>query len=362
MEAFVKKEFVNPGKFCHLIGARNDAMQCLFGPSIAALGDIICQIPGMRTIMADSVKKGQCITECIYGSVNVLEVDYTAWDSTLSVFDLELTHYVYKQLFHGFPRIAEVLAKHTVSCWSYSNGCRYTLTGTRVSGDSDTTVGNSILHWIYNVALLEEITHAYAPWTSCHHFEVAGDDGVLGLPVESIDLEELVHAGKKIKAVYRADPHDTQFCSGVVMPCEVDGKVVDRLYRLPGRTVGRIGFAPDPVPERAIGAVLADRALAEVYACSGCPITSALANNLHRYGVENCQSRWKTDRDVQRRLRLEQSVPLCQSVLPITRSRFAYLFDIAASAQRRLERILAVKVCPRPYHNSLLNLIATEHN
>jgi len=360
VEAFIKKEFVKPGKFCHIIGSRNDVLQCLLGPAIAACGELLHAIPGLRTITATSVGKGRAIADIIFGCENVLEIDYTAWDSTVSSFDLELVDYIYQQLFPDVPDLGRILAFHSVSTWSYSNACRYTLTGTRVSGDSDTTVGNSFLHWCYCVALLEDITNVYSSFDSPEHFEVAGDDGVIGLPCAEIDLEELALAGKQIKAVYRLDPDTAQFCSGLVMQCQVDGMQVDRLYRLPGRTVGRIGFTPDAVPESATTSVLEERTLAEIYACSGSPITSTLAECLHQFAVQHPGSVWRSDRDVRRRLLLEQSIPICEEILPSTRVRFAKLYGISVPAQLEVESHIKTAIRHGNIQHPLLNFIAND--
>ena len=285
-----------------------------------------------------------------------MEVDYTAWDSTVSKFDLELTHYIYRRLYPAHPNLARILSYHSTSVWSYRNGCRYTLTGTRVSGDSDTTVGNSILHWIYCHVLLEGL---YREWDIAMHFEVAGDDGVIGCPVERVALDVLVECGKVVKSIYRVDPNFTQFCSGVVLPIQIDGHVRSRLYRLPGRSVGRIGFAPDSIPRRAAYYVLEQRALAEMYACAGVPINHTLARSVHSFATKLATDHWKSDRDVQRRLRLEQTVPMVQEVCPLTRARFAHVFGITPSIQREVERDVAHQVLHRGMvHNAVLNYLA----
>ena len=315
-------------------------MQCLLGPYFAALGHVLSHIPGARCISANSLDKGRYIDQALYGSLNVLEDDYSAWDSTVTPFDLELTDSLYHSVFGELPHdVLAALRAHRGSHWVFGCGIRYTLDGTRVSGDSDTTVGNTVLHWCYNHALLVFEGH-YPAYDAHNHFEVSGDDGVLGLSRPSIDLEVLGLCGKQVKAIYRLDPLSTTFCSGVVLPVVIDGIAQPRYYRMPDRVVNRIGFTAKFVTEKQGPTQLAYKALSEAYASSGCPVMDALARRVYRDAVLDSTTRWVFDRDVQRRLDLEKTVPPIPSIAHATRLAFAELFGISPTQQEEAEKYI----------------------
>ena len=340
VSAFLKRELVEPGKHCHIIGSRNDVMQCILGPYFAALGDVLSEIPGARCIKANSIGKAEYLSEALYGCINVLEDDYSAWDSTITQFDLGIADRLYHSVFGDLPReVITALCAHRSSAWKYGCGIRYTLDGSRVSGDSDTTVGNTIIHWCYNHALLVRQNH-YPLYDAHNHFEVSGDDGVLGLSRPAIDLEVLQKCGKEVKAIYRVDPACTTFCSGITFPVMLDGVRTTRYYRLPGRVINRLCFTSQVLSARQAPAQLAYKALSELYACAGCPVLHALAGRVYRDAVISSTTRPIFDREVQRRLDLERTVPPIHTVDAATRLAFAEVFGVGPAEQIEAENYL----------------------
>ena len=364
VDAFIKRELVAAGKYPHIIGSRNDVLQCLLGPVIAAIEPHLSKVPGARCISANSLGKGRYVEEALFMCHKALEVDFTAWDSTVSQFDLQLTHSIYTRLFSSFcsPWITIALAAHATSKWSYRDGCRYTLIGTRVSGDPDTTVGNTIIHWCYNQAFLGGGTRPLYPWLAAHHhFEVAGDDGVMGLPDRPYDLSFYTRCGKDAKPIPRPMVDDATFCSGVVLPVVVGGVVCPRLYRVPGRSIGRLPYTSRVVSRRFASSELEARALSEIYASSGLPVVFEYARLLFRSSCHGPRRDLPADRDVARRLMLEQSVPLVTTVDSRTRESFAHLFDVDISTQIQSELRLAAAPPWAQVHCPVLNHLTSAH-
>lgn len=79
------------------------------------------------------------------GDVVSVAFDAVAWDGHVSVEMLRAEHSFYEQLFPGDSRLQTLLSWQLTNHCVSRHGLRYTCPGTRMSGDANTSVGNSLL-------------------------------------------------------------------------------------------------------------------------------------------------------------------------------------------------------------------------
>jgi len=116
----------------------------------------------------------------------------------------------------------------------------YTVTGTRKSGNADTTVGNSVINVGFWSVVLKR---AGLTWNDARLI-VMGDDSVLALRCRSItqaQIDELAQgSGLSIKVELTRDWHELKFCSCRFFSLHGGGY---RMASLPGRYIAKGGFA-----------------------------------------------------------------------------------------------------------------------
>jgi hypothetical protein len=98
------------------------------------------------------LKKMRNFKDCV-----VFEVDGSAFEAHVDVWQLKEEHQVYLAAHHGDSRLASLLARQLVNEGVTSNGVKFSRAGGRASGDFNTGMGNSIIMTVVVVAVLKEL-------------------------------------------------------------------------------------------------------------------------------------------------------------------------------------------------------------
>nr|QTJ63683.1 RNA-dependent RNA polymerase [Dipteran tombus-related virus] len=150
------------------------------------------------------------ITRCAKRFRYTTEVDHTEFDSHITREHLELSHTFYKACYptsQELPYLCNQTLRNRVRTYQ---GDRWEINGTRMSGDVDTSLGNSII----NYALLSAMLHD----TGIHDFEIIvnGDDSILftNIPV-NVQLMSRIARKYNMNSKINASTdniHHTEFC------------------------------------------------------------------------------------------------------------------------------------------------------
>lgn len=166
-------------------------------------------------------------------------LDHSAWDAHVSVRHLQAEHSLYKKIFPD-PLLARLLKAQLRNRGSTAKGTRFYTPGTRMSGDMNTGLGNSLL----NAAILRLWLKDSGVRGSVY---VDGDDSVV--VVDAADCSRLkpvkewmATMGMETKLEIAWDLESCEFCQ-----CRPvwDG-VGWRMVRNPVRVLERIGWSVQP--------------------------------------------------------------------------------------------------------------------
>lgn len=132
------------------IQARHDAYKYVLGPYIAQIENdlsnrgILCKGLTPRELGARYEVMIEKFTDPV-----VVEIDYNRFDAHVSLEMLRLEHDVYKKYFD----IGELLQYQEKNHCSTRSHLKYDITGTRMSGDMNTSCGNGLLNWAMTTAV-----------------------------------------------------------------------------------------------------------------------------------------------------------------------------------------------------------------
>lgn len=332
IDGFLKREMVDPGKAVHLIGSRNLYHRVIFGRYIAALERRLYKLKEFIPLCSNSYECGIRVAEVLEGSVKILETDHTAWDAHMSKPLLQLVHEFYRKVFGNVPELEECLEAQLVNIWEFSNGCRYVLQGTRTSGDSDTSCGNSLIH----VAINRYLGRTYF----CDIDQVVkGDDSVISFKTNTVfPLEQYSECfGFEVKPIWRDDPAEVEFASSIVLPVSKDNQLTFKMFRLPRKVLTRVCYTLGEYSSSGALERFADKVTCELVCNRGAPIIQAFTQYLYRC-VRVPSSGRTLDSSEQFRLHLFSGGP--SRVEPEARRIFAHKFGIGISDQILCENYL----------------------
>lgn len=213
-------------------------------------------------------------------------LDHSKFDSHIKTEMLVELHKLYvKRAGDNWLRF---LLRHSLVNKGYSkNGLRYTVKGTRMSGDYDTGLGNTMI----NIAVLL----AYVGNTK-HHMLVDGDDSII--IVEAADYPGLDpgvfdQLGFATEIGTTTDLHEVEFCQSKLLPTEPPRFARD--YR---KAFSKIQLAFKRYDDKSIHRYLAGIGQGELSVSNGVPMLAPMAaklaalskkpifeaNYYHRYG------------------------------------------------------------------------------
>lgn len=196
--------------------------------------------------------------------------DHSKFDSHVKPEHLKLIHKLYLNCYKS-KQLAQLLKQQLINkCYS-KGGISYTVKGTRMSGDYDTALGNTLLnHYILNAVFRN----------TKHHILLDGDDSVIVMPKEHlqyVDWSEFSRMGMTTTYEVVDDLKKVEFCRSRL----IDVHRTPRFARDWRRAAANMGVTIQNYPNQdAWLRYYAGVGLGELAASSGVPIIGVLAQKL----------------------------------------------------------------------------------
>lgn len=203
-----------------------------------------------------------------YMKPTIVLMDHSKFDAHVTIEHLKLTHrYYLKFVPKSMKKVLNMMIRNR--CRSKS-GIHYKVEGTRMSGDYDTALGNSIINYvIIKDALIKSGATKFSIYLD-------GDDSVVFVEGDFKFNINFGWYGMETKINYITDFNDIEFCQG--FPCPTIGMMV----RNPIRALSHMSVAGKPLPIKAVKAYLATLGEGEMHLSSGVPVIYPLSEKLSR--------------------------------------------------------------------------------
>lgn len=144
VEYFQKIEQLDEVKDPRAIQARSDNFKARVGPWIHALEHRVRERLPILVKGLSETDKARYIQTLRQRANNVVELDFSRFDRSLSVELLSATeHLIYRRVLPS--NVADLMAKQLHSTVASRNGAVYYVDGTRMSGDMNTSIGNCLV-------------------------------------------------------------------------------------------------------------------------------------------------------------------------------------------------------------------------
>lgn len=205
-----------------------------------------------------------------YPSPVAILLDHSKFDAHITYEMLECEHWYYRQVYKNDPLLNRLLRWQILNRGQTKNGTRYTVKGTRMSGDVNTSLGNTILNYAMIVAWLEECSIQA-------RVVVDGDDSVVicdASDVGKVDLSLWKEYGMETKSQFAYEFESVEFCQ--CRPVEIDG--VWRMIRNPCRLVKRAPWTVKKYQPNVEKRLVRTIGFGEAVCNYGCPVNQAYAN------------------------------------------------------------------------------------
>lgn len=199
----------------------------------------------------------------IYGQYKtclMIAADHSKFDSCVRVEHLRRIHRFYKKFHDGCP-VLNWLLEQQINNKGMSRFWRYKVRGTRMSGDFDTALGNSLINYV-----------VLKGWLASHgvsgHVYIDGDDSVVF--IEAGDLAKLRFDceawGFETTFSVHEDLYDVEFCQTRLIRSDPPNMVRDPRKVLASLAICLNKYAPTTWP-----AILQGKIKCEIYANQGAP-------------------------------------------------------------------------------------------
>nr|WKV34575.1 MAG: RNA-dependent RNA polymerase [Riboviria sp.] len=204
VDMFHKIEQLDEDKDPRAIQARHDTYKTRLGPWMAAFEERCKENLPFLVKGLDENARADRLAAKRARALNVVEIDYSRFDKHCSLKLLENTeHLIYEHCFP--PAVNDLIRQQRVNVCKTIGGAQYTVVGTRMSGDMNTSIGNCLVNACLSAA-------AGIPLDS---LLVEGDDMIAFITNEERDrlnIDLISRAGQKPKL--RLNPADGgSFCS-----------------------------------------------------------------------------------------------------------------------------------------------------
>jgi len=289
------------------------------------------------TIAADLMQKAEHFSDPVF-----LLLDASKFDSCVDVKWLQYTHACYQKLFVAGNRWLRRLSSLTlVNRGRSKRGIRYKTWGTRMSGDMDTGLGNSIIMWTLLKGFLKHIQVAGSVY-------VNGDDSVVVIErkhlsrAKNMDYFKLLGFNMKYEISDSLD--QVEFCQARLMETDYGFTMA----RNPVRVIGKAGWSTKPMGSRKMRDHVHTLGLCERAASWGVPIASAMATafiDSTPTGRYRPMAPWLNDYYNQMRKWWKNGVP---KISIQTRVNFEIVWGISVSEQLAIEKSMRVKILLEP--------------
>lgn len=146
------------------------------------------------------IEKSEAFSDPVF-----VELDHSRFDSTVSVDHLKMEHWFYNSVYKDTS--LKLMLRHQLCNKGWTrHGIRYKVNGTRMSGDYNTGLGNSLI----NRATIESAVAGVK-----HELMVDGDDSVLILEARDLgcfDVDHFRRFGFKTKIFYKTKINEVEYC------------------------------------------------------------------------------------------------------------------------------------------------------
>jgi hypothetical protein len=261
-----------------------------------------------------------------------LLVDHKRFDSQLTAPVIKMEHYIYCQLLGENPELNWLLSQQINNKGVSMHGVRYAVTGTKMSGEYNTALGDSLV----NYSLLRQ-------WTEHLDAEifVDGDDSVVAIStaaLPNLDLQWFEKHGWVTKVdVVSGPPEAVEFCQSRPVEFTTGWRMTRNPIRLLARGVCTVKNYRGTGWYRYIKA----GADCEAKCGQGVPVHQEFAKYLSRHtggyaakGVDYDEPYWS---------QFEPTFTGWVEIPERTRASYAEAWGITPTEQRRLERVLSVR-------------------
>lgn len=255
--------------------------------------------------------------------------DHSKFDASLSVELIEEVEIAFYKRFSSDPIFLEALSKQLNNRCMTKHGIRYTCIGRKMSGEYNTSCGDSIV----NLAIM---LHAFSGRRV--HPIINGDDSIIVVDWDpSMSVPDFTKYGMKTESEMVMDLESVEFCQS--RPVEIrEGEW--RMVRNPVRALSR-GVTSVKRYHGIAWAKLVNAIGASEMACNdGVPVMQEFARYMLRSGGKLTKA--ILEGEISRRARLERTLsPTPKAIQPCARLSFAKAFGIEPVVQVQLEQMLA---------------------
>lgn len=288
-----------------------------------------------HTLAEDFLKKRDLFRDPAF-----LMLDASKFDAHVSVEFLEIVRCFYVQLLQlaGQAKYVSYLWGKTLTSYGYTrHGIKYKTRGTRMSGDMDTGLGNSLI-------MFAALTHyMYVTGISKYVMAINGDDSVIFIEKDQLakarDISCFVEMGLKMKFEVALDFQHMEFCQCRMVETDYGWT----LARSPHRIITRLGWSVNKFGKSRLKDYILSLGMGECAVSYGVPIGYAIGLALKlagRGGKYTVWDRWAQEWCQQERY-WEAEVG---TVSYATRVSYERAFDISPEKQIELENSIKVRL------------------
>lgn len=273
-----------------------------------------------------------------------LQLDAKKFDTYVDVKWLQLCADFYCALFSPSDkrRIRWLWSRTLVNTGSSRSGLKYTTWGTRMSGDMDTGLGNSLIMWTLLTAYLE------SNGILKYSIMVNGDDSVIVIErsqlAEARNLSTFTKYGFSMTFEVAYSFSDLEFCQSKPVLTDYGWTMA----RNPHRVMGRTSWSVNKYGKSKMRSFVHTLGKCERAASWGLPIASTLATKMIEATPGSKMMRlspWLEDHYN----RMQRWWKLGEPTISLeTRNNFADAWNISAEEQIRLENSIKIDVLARP--------------
>lgn len=195
-------------------------------------------------------------------------LDHSKFDSCVQVKHLRFLHRIYTRAIRD-PRFKCMLQYQINNRGFTKGGIRYKVQGTRMSGDYDTGLGNTILNHYLMYVVFRNVKF---------HLLLDGDDSVVVMEkseLVKVDFGEFARLGFGTTYKIVSELNQVEFCRAILIPDEIP-----RFARDPVRAITNMSASFNWYTEEGYRHYLAGLGLGEAAASNGVPIISVIAAKL----------------------------------------------------------------------------------
>lgn len=213
------------------------------------------------------VEKMKDFTSPVY-----IEVDHSKFDSTIRVEHLRTIHKYYKQFYPRSKQFNYLLECQINNVGYTKGGIKYKVRGTRMSGDYDTGLGNSLINY--------HCLYGFVKHLDYFDFILDGDDSIIIVEEDDIgklDFDHFGRVGFETKYCIKRDIHTVDFCQCRLMTVPIPNFVRNPIRALSSANIKLSRVSPSKYREWAAGLGACELALNP-----GVPILQMLGFKLFR--------------------------------------------------------------------------------